>query len=166
MSIPSSLLFIAAMLILFTSCSQSRTGIYKTYSFYKINTPGNIPVDDKGKPIGKIHDTTRVIYFESGKEISPLLRAVLVNGSYYKPLITKITGNAEEAGTLIETNKPVIVKGKANTQLWKVEPGIKIDTLSTSKLKDDRVYLVVEFKGRNTMQVIKEHRELVPELRY
>jgi|GEM_PF-2090370 hypothetical protein len=166
MSPRASLLFIAAMLILFTSCSQSRTGIYKTHSFYKINTPGNIPVDNNGKQIGKIHDTTRIIYFESEKETEPLLKAVIVNGIYYKPVITKIAGNSETAGTLVETNKPVIVNGKPGTQLWKVELGTRIDPLSSSKLKNDEVYLVVEFKDTNAMRIIKKHKELVPELQY
>ena len=166
MLIRSSQLFIAAILLVFTSCSQSRTGIYKTYSFYKINTPGNIPVDNNRKPIGKIHDTTHVVYFELRKETEAPLKAIVINGSYYKPVLTKIAGNSEKAGILVETNKPVIVNGKATTQLWKVEPGIKIDPLSNSKLKDDGIYLVVEFKGRSTMYVVKKHRELVPELRY
>ena len=159
-------IFIPAVLLLFASCSQSRAGIYKTYSFYKINMPGNIPVDDNGKPLTRIHDTTRIIYFESKKGVKPQVTAVIVNGNYYKPVLSEITSNTEEAGSLLETNKPVIIKARTNTQLWKVEPRNKIEALSNSKLKADLIYLVVENKGKRLKRAIESSKELVPDLHY
>jgi hypothetical protein len=152
--------------LLLASCSQTATGIYKTYSFYKVNTPGNIPVDENGRPIGKIHDTVHVVYFETAKKTKPHLTGFIIRGNYYKPILTRIDNNSEEAGTLLQTNKPIIVKGKVNNQLWKVEAGEKIDRPSDSKFKDDLIYLVVIYEGRNTLRIIKKHKELVPELHY
>ena len=162
----SSQLFIAAILLFITSCSQSRTGIYRAYSFYKTNSPGNIAVDDNGKPIGRAHDTTRIIYFESKKGVKPQVKAVIVNGNYYKPVLSEITGNTEEAGSLLETNKPVIIKARSNTQLWKVGPGNKIEPLSNSKLKNDLIYLVVEYREKRSKRTIESSKELVPDLNY
>ena len=152
--------------LLLVSCSQTATGVYKTYSFYKINTPGTIPVDENGRPIGKIHDTVRVVYFETTKGVKPQLTGFIVNANYYKPVLTRIDNNSEEAGTLLQTNKPIIVKGKVYRQLWKVEAGDRIEGQSNSKIKKDLIYLVVEYEGRNAMRIIKKHKELVPELHY
>lgn len=153
-------------LILFASCSSSRTGIFKTYSFYKINTPGTIPVDDNGKPIGRTHDTAHIIYFETAKGEIPKVTELIVNKNYYKPILTEIKNNSEEAGILLQTNKSIIIKSKDTRQLWKVERGNKIAEKPISDLKDELIYLSVIYEGRNAMRIIKKHHELVPELHY
>jgi hypothetical protein len=77
-------------MIVLSSCSQTTTGIYKTASFYKINTPGTIPVDDNGNEIGKNRDTLREIYIVTKSEKTPEIIAVVINFQYYTPVVSKI----------------------------------------------------------------------------
>ena len=97
--------------ILFFSCSQTSTGIYKTWSFYTSNTPGNIPVDDNGNVIGKMHDTTYIIYFETKKE-DPKLLGASFKGNFYKLNFYKEELKVVEVGNRLPDNKIVTIKLK------------------------------------------------------
>ena len=156
--------FVSAIFLV--SCSQSSTGIYKTYSFYKINTPGTIPVDENGKEIGKVHDTTYVIYFETRKDVQPKLLGASFNGNFYKMNLFEEKGNIVEIGNSLKDNKPVILKTGSNRKLWKSELGVILKT-TTEPIKDKSILSIeVEYKGRKAIRVIKKHTELVPELHY
>ena len=160
------LIVVFAFVMFFVSCSQSSTGIYKTYSFYKINTPGTIPVDENGNEIGKIHDTTYVIYFETRKDAQPKLVGASFNGNFYKMNLIEEKGNIVEIGNSLKDNKPVILKTGSNRKLWKSELGVILKT-TTEPIKDKSILSIeVEYKGRKAIRVIKKHTELVPELHY
>jgi len=163
-------IFIFACLILsamlFLSCSQTSTGIYKTWSFYKSNTPGTIPVGVDGRVIGKIHDTTYVIYFETKKNEEPKLLGASFKGNFYKLNLNKEVSNSVEVGNRLPDNKVVIVKAGNSRQLWKVELG----TIITSNTEQTKVKpllsFIVEHEGRKASRLIKKHTELVSELHY
>ena len=152
-------------LVLLSSCAQTTTGIYKTYSFYKINTPGTIPVDDNGNVIGRIHDTTYVIYFETRKDEEPKLLGASFNGNLYKLNLYK-EGPEVEVGNRLPDNKIVAVKAGNNRQLWKAElDGIITPNTEQTKTKS-LLAIIVEYEGRKASRLIKKHTELVPELNY
>jgi hypothetical protein len=162
------LLFIVLIYMVsgFTSCSQMRTGIYKTWSFYKINTPGTIPVDDNGNVIGRIHDTSFVVYFETKKGEKPQIPGASVNGNHYKTIVTREETNEATPGNRLPDNKPVIIKAGSNRQLWKAEltDRVKINTVSAKN--KSVLSLDVEYEGIKAARYIKKHTELVPELHY
>jgi hypothetical protein len=152
--------------ILFLSCSQTSTGIYKTWSFYKSNTPGNIPVDDNGNVIGKKHDTTYVIYFETKKNEEPKLLGASFKGNFYKLNFYKEESSVVEVGNRLPDNKIVTLKAGSSRQLWKAELG-NIITSNTEQTKiKSLLAIVVEHEGRKASRLIKKHTELVPELHY
>jgi len=68
-----------SLLVVLSSCSQTATGIYKTASYYKINTPGTIPVDDSGNEIGRNRDTIREIYIVTKSVKAPEIIAVVID---------------------------------------------------------------------------------------
>ena len=103
--------------ILFLSCSQTSTGIYKTWSFYKSNTPGTIPVGVDGRVIGKIHDTSYVIYFETKKNDEPKLLGASFKGNFYKLNFSKEESSVVEVGNRLPDNKIVTLKAGSNRQL-------------------------------------------------
>ena len=164
----NSLRFIISLLILvfISACAQTTTGIYKTYSFYKINTPGTIPVDDNGNVIGKIHDTTYTIYFETKKDEEPKLLGASFKGNFYRLSFSKEEQNVVEVGNRLPDNKIVAIKAGSNRQLWKAELG-GIITPNTEQTKTKSLLaIIVEYEGRKASRLIKKHTELVPELNY
>ena len=162
---PWLIIFFLPIILLF-SCAQTSTGIFKTWSFYTSNTPGNIPVDNRGKVIGKMHDTTHVIYFETKKDEEPKLLGASLKGNFYKLNFKKEVSNLVKVGNRLPDNKIVIVKAGNNRQLWKAEPG-EIITSNTEQTKvKSLLIIVVEHEGRKASRHIKKHTELVPELHY
>ncbi len=161
-----AIIVVIASVLFFVSCSQSSTGIYKTYSFYKINTPGTIPVDENGNEIGKVHDTTYVIYFETRKAAQPKLVGASFNGNFYKMNLFEEKENTIAIGNSLPDNKPVVLKTGSNRKLWKAELGMILKT-ATEPIKDKSILSIeVEHEGRKAIRVIKKHTELVPELHY
>ena len=152
--------------ILFLSCSQTRTGIYKTWSFYKSNTPGTIPVGVDGRVIGKIHDTTYVIYFETKKDEEPKLLGASFKGNFYRLSFYKEEKETIDVGNRLPDNKIVTLKAGSNRQLWKAELS-EIITQNTEQIKTKSLLaIIVEYEGRRASRLIKKHTELIPELHY
>ena len=161
-----NLICLILLAMLFLSCSQTSTGIYKTWSFYKSNTPGTIPVDDNGNVIGKMHDTTYAIYFETRKDESPKLQGASFKGNFYKLNFSKEESGVVEVGNRLPDNKIVTVKAGSNRQLWKAELG-EVITSNTEQTKiKSLLAIIVEHEGRKASRLIKKHTELVPELHY
>ena len=152
--------------ILFLSCSQTSTGIYKTWSFYKSNTPGTIPVGDDGRVIGKIHDTTYVIYFETKKNEEPKLLGASFKGNFYKLNLYKEEQEVVEVGNRLPDNKIVTLKAGNGRQLWKSELGAIITSNTEQTKVKSLLAIIVEHEGRKASRFIKKHTELVPELNY
>ena len=160
------IIIFSSLSIFCVSCSQTSTGIYKTYSFYKINTPGTIPVDDNGNAIGKIHDTTFVIYFETKKDEQPKLLGASFNGNFYKLNLFQQSSTRIEVGNRLPDNKPVVIKTGSNRQLWKTEIGAIINANTGQTKNKTLLAILVEYEGRKASRFIKKHTELVPELHY
>jgi hypothetical protein len=150
------------------SCSRKSTGIYKTASFYKINTPGTIAVDEKGNEITPRRDTVREIYIVTKKMNPPTVIAVVLNHHYYTPVISKIDSNKIYVGERLPDNQRVELNADEKFSLWKITAGTAINDLmiNTSTNPLPNFYLDVKYKGKNRIHEIKSSTELVPELHY
>jgi hypothetical protein len=152
--------------VVLSSCSQT-TGIYKTASFYKINTPGTLPVDDNGNVITNKRDTVREIYIISKSVKAPEVVAVVINTQYYKPVVSKIDSNKIYVGERLPDNQRVEINAGADYSLWKITVAEAMRDLVIIKEKSPPAfYLYIKYKGRNRIHKIKSSVELVPELHY
>lgn len=149
------------------SCSQKHTGIYKTASYYKVNTPGTIAVDEKGNEITPRRDTAREIYFVTRKAEAPKIISVVINHRYYSPVITKIDSNKIYVGERLPDNQRVELNTPEDVFFWKVTVGHPIPDLNiNNQPSQPQFYLEVKYKGKTRKHEIKNSIELVPELHY
>ncbi|TMI61540.1 MAG: hypothetical protein E6H07_18640 [Bacteroidetes bacterium] len=156
-----------SLLVVLSSCSQTATGIYKTASYYKINTPGTIPVDDSGNEIGRNRDTIREIYIVTKSVKAPEIIAVVIDHHYYIPVISKIDSNKIYVGERLPDNQRVELNAGAGLSLWKITVGEAMRDLVIIKEKSPpSFYLYIKYKGKNRIHQIKNSVELVPELHY
>jgi hypothetical protein len=161
------LLLVAILALAFCSCSKKVTGIYKTESFYKINTPGTIPVDDNGNEIGRNRDTVREIYIVTKAAMVPEIVAVVINLQHYTPVVSRIDSNKIYVGERLPDNQRVDLNAGAGYSLWKVTVSEAMRDLVIIKEKSPPpFYLYIKYKGRNRIHKIKSSVELVPELHY
>jgi hypothetical protein len=157
-------LFICTLLF---SCSQKNTGIYKTASYYKINTPGTIAVDEKGNEITPGRNTTREIYFVTRKADTPKIISVVINHHYYSPVITKIDPNKIYVGERLPDNQRVELNTPEDVFFWKLTVGQPIpDLIINNHTSKPQLYLEVKYKGKTRIHEIKRSTELVPDLHY
>jgi hypothetical protein len=156
-----------SVVIVLSSCSQTTTGIYKTASFYKINTPGTIPVDDNGNVITIKRDTLREIYIVTKSTKAPEIIAVVRNLQYYTPLVSKIDSNKIYVGEKLPDNQRVEFNAGPGYSLWKISVAEAMRDLVIIKEKSPpSFYLYIKYKGKNRIHKIKSSIELVPELHY
>ena len=159
--------FLALSCIGLYSCSEKNLAIYKTASFYKVNTPGTIAVDEKGNEITPRRDTTREIYFVTKKMKAPNIISVVINHHYYTPVITKIDSNKIYVGERLPDNQRVELNTPEEVFLWKVTVGQPIpDLIINNHPSPPQLYFEVKHKGKNKIHEIKSSIELVPELHY
>jgi hypothetical protein len=161
------LLLVAVLTLAFFSCTKKATGIYKTASFYKINTPGTIPVDDNGKEIGISRDTVREIYILTKSVISPEIIAVVINFQYFTPVVSKIDSNKIYVGERLPDNQRVDLNAGAGYSFWKINVAAAMKDLVIIKKKyPPPFYLYIKYRGKNKIHEIESSVELVPELHY
>lgn len=162
-------LLAVVLAIAFCSCSRKATGIYKTWSFYEINSPGTIPVDDNGNQIGKTHDTVRIFYIETKNNFDGSLERAEINGWYYSGFLRKEDSVKLTVGNSLPDDKPVIISARRNNKLWMLEIWNRQPERSESFKDYIELYIAEHENGLAVKRVIlklKVHTELVPELHY
>jgi hypothetical protein len=158
---------VIVLVILLTSCAAGRTGIKQAWSFYKINTPGTIAVDDNGNELLPGTDTVREIYMRVKKEKMPVVMAVVINRHCYTPILSAIDSAKVYVGERLPDNHRVELAAKSGNSIWKITVGKHMPGFITNNFRfQPFFYLHVRHKGKNRMQVITTHIELVPELHY
>ena len=137
----------------FTACAQKSTGIQKTYAYFRVSTPGNIPVDEHGNALER-DDTVRVIYMECSGAAMPVIDYVQYPGKLYTASVFK------EEQVPVTVGRFTIRPAKANT-LWRVEltPSDEKKPPRTSK-----IIMKGKRNGRTFSQVIVRETQLASPL--
>ena len=116
-----TLLSILCLALAFTCCSQSNCSIKRAYSFFKVHLPGNIPVDENGRPRKMPPNIERFIYVEVAGTKMPLVESVLFNNTAFKTNLTRINGSRVVAGKNAANGQDFILTSKKGNTLWKIE---------------------------------------------
>lgn len=149
------LLLLICLSALFTACAQTKTGIQTTYAYFRVSTPGNIPVDEQGNPL-KRDDTVRVIYIESSGTAKPEIQSVQYPGKLYT------------ASVFAEEKFPITVK-KKDDQSLAIQPSVKTNKIWRVELtpagpgkgpRTNKIVLKGVRGGKAFSQVIASEAEL------
>lgn len=102
------------MLPLF-ACGQ---GVKKAYAFYRVQAPGNIPVDDDGKPLAGV-DTVRFLILECAGSAQPVIANVNYRGRVYDASVFAV----EETPMVVKllNGKDLSLKIEKGNRLWLAE---------------------------------------------
>ena len=154
-------------LLFFSSCAQKRYGIQKIYAYSKESFRGNIPVDEKGNALLNSSDTIHFIFIETKKEDSLIVHTAWDDKQSFSVNIFPVEEKMLDVGKTKTDEKKVIIQTLTENRLWKLElqpqgganyhptivaPGI--------------IILEGEYKGRDFKLKIKNHTELLPDIRY
>src|ERR1700750_819039 len=75
------LLIISMSVVGWSACAQS-SAVKKVYVFLQERMPGNIPVDDNGKPLKGV-DTLHFIYMECSGKAKPVINEVWIGNKCF-----------------------------------------------------------------------------------
>lgn len=146
-------LLLLLMLPMF-ACGQA---VKKAYAFYVVQAPGNIQVDDDGKPLSGV-DTVRFLYLEVAGNTEPVVNKVEYRGRVYDAAVhrepTGVTANPRKG-------KQVVITFGPNTRLYRVELA---EGIGRSAYSTKMILRVLLNKKRFTVTV-GEEVELEPEIR-
>jgi hypothetical protein len=141
------------------ACSQTKTGIRKTYAFFQVSFPGNIPVDDNGNPM-KGADTLRFVYIETSGRQAPTISSAQYNNTTYSASVFPAEKVPVTAGTKKGSDQKIIIKPAAGNSLWRIEltPAGRTKSLQKSMIIKGAV------NGKPFTTTIKKEVELEPEI--
>lgn len=100
-----------------TGCAQQKAAAQKSYLFYRINLPGNIPVDEQGNPEQKA-DTVYQAYLVT-KKPAPSVAYAIISGKRYEVLAVEV----EEVlvGKTATGNKNVLLTAQRGYTILQLE---------------------------------------------
>lgn len=162
-----SYLFLFPVFFMFTSCGTGRYGINKSWSFYKVNTPGTIAVDDNGNELTPRRDTTSEIFLKTKHDRLPEILAVFMISKYYNPVITKIDSAKIYIGESLPGNQRVELSAGTGYTFWKITAGEAMSDIVVIKQKPETpFYLFVRHNEKKKVYGVKNISELVSPLHY
>lgn len=137
------------------ACGQA---VKKAYAFYKVQAPGNIPVDDDGKPLSGV-DTVRFIYLEAAGNAQPVITNAGYRGRVYDASVFAV----EETPVVMKlvNGKDMTIKVDKGNRLWLAE---LTEGIGRSGYSSKIMLRVTLNKKRFTVTVGKEV-EVEPEIR-
>ena len=152
-SIMTKTLLLLLLLPVF-ACGQA---VKKAYAFYVVQPPGNIPVDDDGKPLGGI-DTLRFLYLEVAGNTEPIVSRAEYRGRVYDAAV-----HPEQSGVIMnpKKGKDIAIRFGPNSRLYRVEI---TEGIGRSAYSSKMILRVLLNKKRFTVTVGQEV-ELEPEIR-
>lgn len=103
------------------SPAQNTNKIQRAYAFYKVIMPGNIPVDENGKPLNSVENMERFIYIELTGSERPAIISVLYNEVAFGAVVTAVNGFAIHAGKKAENGQDIQLTPKKGNRFWKVD---------------------------------------------
>jgi len=115
-----TLTFIFLFCVIGTTDAQTKYGMRKIRAFYQMWMPGNIPVDDNGRPLQHGPRYTTTIYIETTSN-NVSWDSAWINGKLCSVTSTHITALPYELGLTRSGNKKIILTASPGNQLWQLD---------------------------------------------
>ncbi len=146
------------LLISLISSAQSNFGIKKIYAFYIEHLPGNIAVDENGKPLRASADTIYTIYIEASTHI--LWDSAWANNKLYSIISKLISVTPFDAGKKMINNEKIILKTSRGYKLWQLEFYESGKSFYPQKLKQGEILLRGIYNGKIIRKRIPVERQI------
>jgi hypothetical protein len=147
------LLLLMTVMFSLSVCGQT---VKKAYAFYRVQSPGNIPVDDDGKPIGGA-DTVRFIYIECSGNVQPVITRADYRGRMYAISTLPVENLPVMVGKAKGSERQITIKPAKGNSLWLVELSPE-DRRSPYRSK-------ITLQGKRFTVTVSQEVELEPEIR-
>jgi len=122
----------------FSSCAQTTNLIVNKYAFYNVVIPGNIPVDENGRPRNLRIDTAIYVFAETSKKEIQWEKA-WINGKEKKANPILLSVDSVFIGYDKAMNNPIIIRAKA--YLWQLYFSDIPNSGSRTDLENKRIVL-------------------------
>lgn len=158
-----SLLLIAAAFFL-PACAQTKKPVSYEGAFFRIQFPGNLPVDENGNPL-RGADTVRMMYLYTQDPVrdAPKIQYVQYGNRLYSATVFPAEFEQEKViGTAKKTNAPVVLKPVKGRRYWQLE---LLPLNKFAKGKDGVIVITGSFRGKKFTLTSNKEIELQPELR-
>lgn len=148
------LLITVSMLASFAYTLQAQTpSFYKTWSFVKHESRGNIIGDENGQPVDNGQITRYLIYVETNSKNPPPVKRLMVDGKTFETTAFRIAQTPVQAGLRVSDEAKVFVKIAKGHYLWMLEctniiPDGKMPAAYKKQLDKGQVLLLSEVKGK------------------
>ena len=152
------ILFLSLNLSLF---SQKNSSVIHIYAYYERRMPGNITVEEKGKPIQKGESVIDLIYIEtSSDEIK--WETGWKNGKAFSINTIPITQIPYRVGIKKSNKEKIILTPAKGNQLWQLElQPAERQKNSPIKAKKGEIILKGRYRGKIILKKINTGIELV-----
>jgi hypothetical protein len=152
------ILFLLLHLSLF---SQKGSSVIHIYAYYEQHMPGNIRVDEKGKPIQKGSSFVDLIFVETSSA-GIKWEAGWKNGKTFSINTFLITQIPYEVGRKKSNKEKIILTPAKGDQLWQlgIQPA-KRQLISPIKAKKGEIILKGRYRGKIILKKINTGIELV-----
>ena len=100
--------------------SQHLCSVKHAYSFYTVNMPGMIPIDDKGNPLPVAPSVERTIYLECSGIRMPVIDSILFDNVLMKTNVSRVSGTTIIFGKRVENGQDFGITCRKGYTLWKV----------------------------------------------
>lgn len=98
-------------------CAQQKPVAEKAYAYFRIQNPGNIPVDEQGNPEHK-RDTVYQVYLETRSQ-APDIASVTIQGLLYDAVAVEL--EEVEVGKRPADNEAVLLRARPGYTLWQLD---------------------------------------------
>jgi hypothetical protein len=154
-----NLLLLLFLFLFLNACSQTKSGIRKSYAFFQLSFPGNIPVDDNGNPM-RGADTLRFVYMECSGNKAPAISSVQYNNRMYDAAVFPAGKTPATPGIKKGSNEKVVLKPAAGNSLWRIE----LTPIERKAAPQKGMIIKGALNGRPFTSTIKKEIELEPEI--
>lgn len=149
--------------LFFASPAQPPGKIHRAYAFFKVITPGNIPVDDNGRPIQSLPNIERFIYIECSGAAMPVVTNVLYDGISFAPLVTSVDEMRLHVGKKPGNNRDVELSALKNNRFWKI--GLQASGISSPPPGVKHILIKTRSGSKpHTFTLYKETELMAPEM--
>ncbi len=101
----------------FNACAQRNKIIANAHAFYVVTIPGNIAVDENGRPRNAGQDTSTFVYVETTGS-DPIWQYAWINDSVYQIDFSKVKENPAQVGFDKRTRTKITIPVASANTLW------------------------------------------------
>jgi hypothetical protein len=146
-------LFVVISLLALTTYGQTKPPVKILSAFMEIKYPGNIPVDDNGRPLKAGPDTSYTILAEAGKEKSTWGYAYH-NGNVYTVIASRVARLPYQVKAKETGRKKTFSPAKGNS-LWLLEL-VPYDGYKKTPVMKEGSFLIQLKYGKNSFRLVTE----------